>query len=81
MKEPIYSKNERIEFMDSARVHHVGYVKASHVKRKLFRTETWYDVCEITKEHSKRVFEVKEDWIFGIIERKDHKRNKQEDEI
>lgn len=79
-KIPQYSRNQRVEFMDGERLHHVGFIKASH-KVGLFRKEIWYDVAELTKGKDKRVFFVKEDWIFGTVEKplltvKEHKTYK-----
>lgn len=67
-KTPQYSRNQRVEFMDGERLHHVGFIKASH-KVGLFRKEIWYDIAELTKGKDKRVFFVKEDWIFGTVQK------------
>lgn len=71
-REPQYSKNQRVEFMDCERFQHVGYIKAAH-KLGIFKKEIWYDICEMTKERNRRVFFVPEYNIFGLIE---HKKDK-----
>lgn len=71
-KQAKYSYNQRVEFMDNERLHHVGFIKAIH-KVGLIRKKIWYDIAELTKKENKQVFFVKEDWIFGLMEFKKEK--------
>lgn len=88
-KTPKYSRNMRVEFMDGERLHHVGFIKASH-KVGLFRKEIWYDIAVLSKELPHKVLFVNEDWIFGTVEKpikdkplnvKEHKTYKGFDEM
>lgn len=76
-KEPKFSFNSRVEFMDAERIHRVGYVKKAY-KKGLLRRQ-WYDICEIRKDKGEggaKIYVVRESWIFGMIEYKREKENK-----
>lgn len=81
--EPKFSKNDRVEFMlrdDSAKSgysHHVGYVKRSLIKKRLFRKDiVLYCICESKKEERYLWCDVPENDILGIVDFNKESKNK-----
>lgn len=77
MKQPKFSKNEKVEFMlrnDSARsgfTHHCGYIKRA-VRKGLFSKHWVYYICQASREE-RYIWKVRENDILGIVEYKQPK--------
>lgn len=78
MKEPIFQFNDRVEFKDGESNFHIGFVKQIKRQRKGWFSHEWvYNICEYVKGVAlRKVYEIPESDIFGIVEQKEFKNNK-----
>lgn len=79
MKEPKWTKNQRIECkvrIDRKDCHKVAFVKRSYRKGVIFK-KWWYEVCEFGKGLAvKPIFQIPEENIFGLVEYPNEKKDK-----